>query len=105
MNEKKRKKKPLYIANISKCHNRESRVTGRAAKVAKVVINPVSQIGPRESPYIPNWICGSVANASPVSENGKNLNWRFKPEISEKLSHTQFLHLITNHMKTAGESF
>jgi hypothetical protein len=33
--------------------NRESRVTGKAAKVAKVVINPVSKIVPIESPSIP----------------------------------------------------
>jgi hypothetical protein len=45
---------PLYIANIRKSNNRESRVTGQAAKVAKVVINPVNQMGPMESPSIPN---------------------------------------------------
>jgi hypothetical protein len=45
---------PLYIANIRKWNNRESRVIGRAAKVAKVVMNPVSKIGPIESPSIPN---------------------------------------------------
>ena len=45
---------PLYIANIRKWNNRDSRVTGRAAKVAKVVINPVSKMGPIEIPSIPN---------------------------------------------------
>lgn len=45
---------PLYIANIKKWNNRESRVTGQAAKVAKVVMNPVSNMGPIESPSIPN---------------------------------------------------
>ena len=45
---------PLYIANIRKWNNRGSRVTGRAAKVAKVVMNPVSKMGPIESPSIPN---------------------------------------------------
>lgn len=45
---------PLYITNIRKWNNRESRVTGQAAKVAKVVMNPVSNIGPIDSPSIPN---------------------------------------------------
>ena len=45
---------PLYIANIKKLNNRESRVTGQAAKVAKVVMNPVSKMGPIEIPSIPN---------------------------------------------------
>lgn len=46
---------PLYIANMRKWNNRESRVTGQAAKVAKVVINPVNKMGPIESPSIPNF--------------------------------------------------
>jgi hypothetical protein len=45
---------PLYIANIKKWNNQESQVTGRAAKVAKMMINPVRKIGPTESPSIPN---------------------------------------------------
>lgn len=42
------------MANIKKWNNLESRVTGQAAKVAKVVINPVSKMGPIASPSIPN---------------------------------------------------
>ena len=45
---------PLYIANIRKWNNRESLVTGQAANVAKVVMNPVSKISPIENPSIPN---------------------------------------------------